>query len=432
MELDALDLDLKHLKYGLFAKRRFLPIFLATFLGAFNDNLLRSGLVVMIAYSASKGIELPASPEVLVTLCSALLVLPILLFSSIAGPLADKYEKSRLVLLTKIAEMLIMFCVFYGFATQNIYLLMSMLFVSGMHTTFYSPIKFSILPDHLNSKELLAANGFMAAGSYLAILGGLIAGGLLVEMEGNIIGGVAIMVAGIGLFASLFIPVSKIAHPHITIHYNIWKGARDIISNATYDIQNFRAILGLSWFLLVGSVYMSQFANYAQAVVQANNEVYILFLVVFSIGIAAGSMLCDTLLKGEISARLTPYMALGTAVFTFLMVIFTPVPEHAGLMDVQEFLNAPAHWPVLGCMLMVAVCGGIYIVPLYAFLQSQAHEKFRSRIMAASNMCDDVFITIAALASAILLMLGFSIVDLFLVLATLNLVVVWYAWKYTR
>ncbi len=432
MELDALDLDLKHLKYGLFAKRRFLPIFLATFLGAFNDNLLRSGLVVLIAYSASKGITLPATPEVFVTLCSVMLVLPILLFSSIAGPVADKYEKSRLVLLTKIAEILIMFCVFYGFAVQNIYLLMAMLFVSGTHTTFYSPIKFSILPDHLSSKELLAANGFMAAGSYLAILGGLIAGGLLVEMEGNIIGGVAIIIAGIGLLASLFIPPSRIAHPEIHVSLNIWKGSRDIIRNATYDMKNFRAILGLSWFLLVGSVYMSQFANYAQAVVQANNEVYILFLVVFSIGIAVGSIVCDDLLKGQISTRLTPYMTLGTAIFTFLMVLTTPSPVHEGLMGFSEFIHTSAHWPMLACMLMVAVCGGIYIVPLYAFLQSQAHAQFRSRIMAASNLCDSVFMTVAALASAILLMLGFTIVDLFMILATLNLVVVCYAWKFTR
>ncbi len=432
MEFDALDIDIKHLKYGLFAKRRFLPIFLATFLGAFNDNLLRSGLVVLIAYSASKGLALPVRPEILVTICSALLVFPIFLFSSIAGPLADKFEKSRLVLITKIAEMLIMFCVFYGFATQNIYLLMVMLFFSGMHTTFYSPIKFSILPDHLANRELLAANGFMAAGSYLAILGGLIAGGLLVEMEGNIIGGVAILIAGVGLLASLFIPKSSIANPNVELHFNIWQGSRAIIRNATYDMNNFRAILGLSWFLLVGSVYMSQFANYAQGVVRANNEVYILFLMVFSVGIAFGSMVCDTLLKGEITTKLTPFMALGTAIFTFLMVLATPQPTHNELMGLWEFIDAPSHWPMLACMLMVAVCGGIYIVPLYAFLQSQAHEKFRSRIMAASNMCDSVFMTIAAVASAILLMLGFGILDLFLVLATLNLVVVWYAWKFTR
>lgn len=424
--------DVVNRKYGLFIRRRFLPIFLATFLGAFNDNLLRSGLVVLIAYSASKNIHLPVRPEILVTICSALLVLPILLFSSISGPLADKYEKSRLVVYTKIAEVLIMLCVLYGFAVQNIYLLMFMLFVSGTHTTFYGPIKFSILPDHLRPGELLAANGFMAAGNYLAILGGLIAGGLLVELPGNVIGSVAVIISVVGLVASLFVPKSSVATPDIQISLNIWKGTRGILKNACYEPNVLRAILGLSWFLLVGSVYMSQFANYAQGVMRADNEVYILFLVVFSVGIAIGSMLCDTLLRGEITAKFTPYLTLGTAIFTFLMVYTTPEPNHEGLMNISEFLSVPSHWPVLSCMLMVALCGGIYIVPLYAIVQSQSHMQYRSRIMAASNMCDSVFMTLAALVSAILLILGFGITDLFVILAMLNLIVVWYAWKFTR
>ncbi len=432
MDLEALDLDLQHLRYGLFAKRRFLPIFLSTFLGAFNDNLLRSGLVVLIAYSATKGIVLPTAPEILVTICSALLVLPILMFSSIAGPLADKYEKSRLVIYTKVAEVLIMLCVLYGFATHSVYLLMCMLFISGMHTTFYSPIKFSILPDHLTSRELLVANGFMAAGSYLAILLGLIAGGLLVEMEGNIIGIVAVCIAFVGLGASFFIPESRIAHPEIRISLNIWKGTVEIIRYAVQHTTILRVVFGLSWFLVVGSVYMSQFANYAQSVVHANNEVYILFLLIFSVGIAMGSMLCDTILKGEITAKLTPYLALGTAIFTYLMVVATPVPMHEGLMDVGEFIDNVSHWPMMLCMFAVALCGGVYIVPLYALLQSQAHEQYRSRVMAASNLSDSVFMTLAAIVSAVLLMLGFGILDLFVILATLNLVVVWYAWKFTR
>ena len=430
--MESPHVEVEYKKYGLFVRRRFLPIFLATFLGAFNDNLLRSGLVVLIAYSAVKGIDLPVRPEILVTICSALLVIPILLFSSIAGPLADKYEKSQLVVYTKIAEMVIMLCVLYGFATLNIYLLMAMLFVSGTHTTFYSPIKFSILPDHLKKEELLAANGFMAAGHYLAILGGLIAGGLLVEVEGNLIGIVAVCIAIVGLVASLFVPKSSIAHPEITVSLNIWKGTVGIMRNALHDQTVMRAIFGLSWFLLVGSVYMSQFANYAQAVVHADNEVYILFLVVFSLGIAIGSMLCDTLLKGEITAKYTPPLAFGTALFTFLMVMTTPTPTHDGLMGVWEFLSIPTHWPVLGCMLLVAVCGGIYIVPLYAIVQSQSHEQYRSRVMAASNLCDSVFMTIAAIGSAILLILGFGIEDLFVILSMLNLIVVWYAWKFTR
>lgn len=430
MELEGLD-ELEKLKYSLFRKRRFLPIFLATFLGAMNDNLLRSGLVVLIAYSGSKGIHLPTRPEILVTVCSALLVIPMLLFSSVAGALADKFEKSQLVVWTKLAELAIMFCAMYGFATQNITLLMVLLFVSGTHTTFYSPIKFSILPDHLRSAELLAGNGFMAGGSYLAVLLGLIVGGLLIEAEGNLIGITAVSIALVGLVASFFIPPSRIAHPEMEIHFNLFKGSREIIGYAWQDKTVLKIIFGLSWFLLIASVYMSQFANYAQSVVRANNEVYILFLTLFSIGVAGGSLVCDTLLKGEISPKMAPITALGMSIFTYLMVLTTPAPAHEGLLNVTEFVFQPDHWPVLGCMLMVAVCGGLFMVPLYAMLQAHTNEQYRSRVIAASNFSDSVFLTAAAIVSALLLSFGADIPDLFLIVATLNLVVVWYARKFT-
>jgi acyl-[acyl-carrier-protein]-phospholipid O-acyltransferase/long-chain-fatty-acid--[acyl-carrier-protein] ligase len=331
-------------------------MFLSTFLGTFNDNLLRSGLVVLIAYSEIKGIKLPTRPEILVTICAALLIMPSLVFSSIAGTLADKYPKSRLVMFTKIAEVGIMIGAFYGFAHQNIFLLMGLLFISGTHTTFYLPIKFSILPEHLTSGELLAGNGFMAGGGYLSILLGMIAGGLLVEMPANIIGQVAVMIACTGLAASLFIPNSGLAHPETHISYNIIKGYRDILVQLFQEKSVVLAVLSLSWFLTFGSVFMSQFANYAQNVIHANNEVYILFLTVFSIGIASGSMLCDTLLKGEISARLTPIAGLGMSAFTFLMLANTPAPQHTGLLDVAEFFARPDFWTMLFCMLMVALC----------------------------------------------------------------------------
>lgn len=429
MELEVLHIEKK--KYSLFIRRRFLPIFLATSLGAFNDNLLRSGLVVLIAYAMTKGITLPTRPEILVTICSALLVIPMLLFSFIAGQVADKYEKSRLVVLTKIAEVGIMACVYYGFETQNITLLMAMLFISGTHSTFYGPIKFSILPDHLKHNELLAGNGFMAGGSYLAVLLGMVTGGLLVEMPGNLIGEVAILISVIGLLASLRIPHSKPAHPEMVVNYNIWHGSHEMIKAAKETKLLMYSIFALSWFLLIGSVYMSQFPNYAQGVVRGNNEVYILFLTTFSVGIAIGSLLCDTLLDGKISGKLTRWAALGVSVFTYGMIILTPEPTHQGLMTVSEYLKNHSHWPVLFCTMMSAVSGGMYMVPLYALLQSQTISTHRSRVLAASNFSDSIFITFAALVSALLLYYGLDVKDLFIVLATLNLPVVWYARKIT-
>jgi acyl-[acyl-carrier-protein]-phospholipid O-acyltransferase/long-chain-fatty-acid--[acyl-carrier-protein] ligase len=427
MEVDAL--ALQNLKYSLFLKRRFLPIFLATFLGVFNDNVIRSGLVVLIAYSARNGIALPTQPEILVTLCSALLGIPLILFSSICGSLADKYEKSMLVRCAKIAELLIMSAAYYGFAHQKIILLMGLLFVSGTHTAFYSPIKFSILPDHLSSKELLAGNGFIAGGNYLAVLFGLIAGGLLVEMPDNVIGTMMLCVAFVGWISSMFILPSKIAHPDMKIQFNIWKGSKDIILYACRNRLVMLSILGLSWFLLVGSVLMSQFANYAQAVLHADNTVYILFLVVFSAGVAIGSLITDGLLKGVISLHLTPIACFGVSLFTYGVVIATKTPAHAELIGVSEFLTVPQHWIILGCMLMVAASGGVYMVPLYATLQSHTPAQYRSRVMAASNLSDSIFAAFIALVSALLLSLGFSVTDLFLLVATLNLPVVYYARK---
>ncbi len=427
MEFDALALPTQ--KYSLFLRRRFLPIFLATSLGAFNDNMLRSGLVVLIAYAALNGIPLATSPEILVTICSALLVIPLIFFSSIAGSLADKFEKSRLVVLAKIAEIGIMAGAYVGFSTHNISMLMCLLFVSGTHTTFYSPIKFSILPDHLRSKELLAGNGFMAGGTYLATLMGLITGGLLVTMPGNVIGVTAVCIACAGTLAAMFIPISHIAHPGCKISLNIWKGSCEMVGFALRDKYVTISILGISWFLLVGSVFMAQFANYAQAVVHANNEVYIIFLTTFSIGIAIGSLLCDTLLKGEISLHLTRYTSFGISLFTYLMVYTTPVATGGQLLDAESFLNVPEHWLVLACMLMVAVCGGVYMVPFYAMLQHRTPAEYRSRIMAASSLSDALLMTGAATVSAVLLLFGFSILDLFVLVATLNLLVVFYARK---
>lgn len=430
MELEGLEpLDLKNLKYSLFASRRFLPMFLSTFLGTFNDNLIRAGLVVMIAYASQHDIYLTVQPEILVTICSALLVVPMVLFSSIAGELADKYDKAKLIVLTKLAEVFIMLGAGYGFFTQNIPLLMALLFISGTHSTFYVPIKFSILPQHLKTGELLAGNGFMASGSYLAILAGMIAGGLIIEYPHEVIGIVAVIIALAGFAISLLIPPAPSSHPHTKISFNLWHGSVGIIKHARRDKTLVRTILCLSWFITVGSIYISQFANYARGVVHANNEVYIIFLTVFSVGVALGSLLCDTLLKSQISTRFTPIAAIGISVFTALMIFFTPVPIHEGLMTVREFFSVTSHYFVLASMLLVAVCGGLYIVPLYALLQSRTQSSHRSQVIAASNLSDSLSMTLAAIISTILLSYGLGVQDLFIIVAFLTLAVAWYARK---
>ncbi len=429
MELDGLDLE-KALKYKLFTNRRFLPMFLSICLGIFNDNLIRSGLVVLITYASKHNIELTMQPEILVTICYGLLVLPMVLFSSIAGEIADKYEKARLIVITKIAEIFIVIGASYGFYHNDINLLMIILFVSGTHSAFNIPIKFSILPQHLKREELLVGNGFIASGSYLAILIGMIVGGIIVESPDNLIGTVAIAVAVIGFIASLFVPRAPSAHPHTQISFNLWKGSRNIMAYAWRDETLMRTILALSWFITVGSIYISQFANYARGVIHADNEVYILFLTVFSVGIAIGSLLCDKLLKSQISTRFTSISAIGIALFTGLMIYFTPdAPESGKLMSITEFFSVSSHLLVVGCMLLVAICGGLYIVPLYALLQSRTTPSHRSQIIAASNLSDSLAMTIAAIISAILISYGLGVKDLFIIVAVLTLGVAWYVRK---
>jgi acyl-[acyl-carrier-protein]-phospholipid O-acyltransferase/long-chain-fatty-acid--[acyl-carrier-protein] ligase len=425
-------MDIVHLKYGLFLNRRFLPMFLAQFLGAFNDNLLRNGLVVMIAFAAEKGIHLPYDkPAVLVTICSALLVFPFILFSSLAGQLADKYPKAKLITYTKIAEILIMCTAFYGFHTNNIGLLMVLLFISGTHSTFFGPIKYSILPELLKDGELLAGNGFISGGTYLAVLGGLIAGAILIELPHNIIGITAIGIALAGFIATLFIPRSPASAPQTEVHYNLWTSTKEMVSFARSSKTLFSAILGISWFLLVGSVFMTQFANYSKEVVHGDNEVYTMLLTLFSIGIASGAVLADQILKGEITGKLAPWALLGVSVFTLSMVVFTPHNTQTELITASAFIQDAKHWPMLISIVMVALSGGIYMVPLYAMLQKYSEAHFRSRVIAASNMFDSLFMTAAAIISVILLHFSFSITDLFSLLAAANLLVFLYARKLT-
>jgi acyl-[acyl-carrier-protein]-phospholipid O-acyltransferase / long-chain-fatty-acid--[acyl-carrier-protein] ligase len=417
-------MDIVHLKYGLFKTRRFLPIFLAQFLGAFNDNLLRSGLVVLITYAADYGITLPMDkPAVLVTFASALLVVPFILFSSLAGQVADRFEKAQLVTITKVAEIAIMCGAFYGFYTHNVVLLMVLLFVSGTHSTFFGPIKYSVLPEKVKDGELLAANGFISAGSNIGILLGMVAGALLVELPHNTIGYVAIGVAIAGFVSSLMIPRGHAVSPDTHIHYNLWKSTVEMVQFARSSKALFNSILGLSWFMVVGSVYMAQFPNYAKEIVHADNEVYTAFLAIFSIGTALGAVLADQLLKGEITAKLAPWALVGVSVFTLGMVLTTPYPDHHGLLNFTQFFGDIDHWPMVACMLLVAVSGGIYIVPLYAMMQTLSESSYRSRVIAASNLIDSLFMTIAAVVCVVLLKYDLRVTDLLLLLAAINLIV---------
>jgi len=407
----------------LLASRRLLPLFVTQFLSAVNDNLFRNALIVYITYREA---EVSRSTEILVSLAIALFILPYFLFSATAGQLADKYEKSRLIRYVKLWEVLAMILAAVGFALDNVFFQLAVLFFLGLQSTFFGPVKYGILPDHLATDELMGGNALLEAGTFIAILIGTIAGGYLIieTHDGPMVVTVALLVLAIlGWVASLFIPRARRATPDLAINPNILSETFGVIryANAHRDLR--LSIMGISWFWAVGAVYLSQIPNFAKGTLHANAQVENLFLVLFSVGIAVGSIICGRILRGEVTARLAPLSALGMALFTFDLywssghAAASSAQELAG---VREFLSHSANWRLAGDLFMIAVCGGLFIVPLYAILQARSEPGHRSRVVAANNILNALYIVLAGAASALLLLAGLSVLQVLLVVGAVN------------
>ena len=418
------------------ARRRYLPLFITQFLGALNDNIFKNALVILVTFrlAAEKGVN----AGMMATIATALFILPFFLFSATAGRLADKFEKQRLIAVIKSVEIAIMALAGFAFATGNLTLLMTVLFLMGTHSTFFGPLKYGILPQHLLPQELLSGNAIIEAGTFLAILIGTIAGGLLILTANGILLVVSleIAVAVLGLAASLFIPRAPAAAPELKLGLNFLAHSWEMIREAKAQPVIWLAILGVSWFWLVGATFLAQFPAFAKTVLGAGNGTVTLMLVAFSIGIGIGSMLCNALLKGEVSARYVPLGALGISLFTFDLYLTTAhmhggvssaAPDAtAALAGVGAFLARPSAWRVLGDLLMIAVSSGFYIVPLNTMLQTRSEESHRARVIAANNIVNALFMVVGAIGAIALLALHFSIPQIFLVLALVNLVVALY------
>jgi acyl-[acyl-carrier-protein]-phospholipid O-acyltransferase / long-chain-fatty-acid--[acyl-carrier-protein] ligase len=408
--------------------RRFLPLFTTQFLGAFNDNLFRNALIILVTFrlAGEKGVN----GQVMATLATALFILPYFLFSATSGRFADKFDKQRLILAIKAVEIAIMALAALGFASGNLAVLMSVLFLMGTHSTFFAPIKYSILPTHLKTEELLSGNALIEAGTFLAILIGTIAGGVLILTDYGILAVslLQILIAGLGLLACLFIPRAAPAAPELKLGLNVIAHTWEMIGYARAQKDIFLAILGISWFWLIGATYLSQFPAFAKDVLGANDHVVTLFLTAFSIGIAIGSMLCNRVLKGEISMRSVPAGALGVTLFTLdLFFASRHLAEGAQLpLGLAAFLSHPAAWRVLADLLLISVSSGFYIVPLNTLLQARSAPSHRSRVIAANNILNAAFMVLGAAGVVGLIALGFSVPQIFLTLGLLNFLVALY------
>jgi len=418
---------------GLLRTRRFAPFFITQFLGAFNDNLFKNALVVLLTFHATSWTSL--APELLTNLAAGIFILPFFIFSASAGQLADKYDKAKLARLVKALEMLIMVISAAGFFAHDLALLLGALFLLGLHSTLFGPVKYAILPQHLHAHELVGGNALVEAGTFVAILVGTIAGGLLAGVggEGGNPGWIAaagLAVAAAGFVASCKIPAAPAPVPELKISLNPFTETWNNIAFARKKRTVFLAILGISWFWLYGALFLAQFPVYALKVLGGDETAVTLLLAVFTIGIGGGSMLCTRLSGKRVELGLVPFGALGLTLFALDLYFASPRATPAGApLALAALLASWPVWRVLFDLLAIGVCGGFFIVPLYVILQTRSAIGHRARIIAANNIINALFMVVGALGAGALLGAGVSIPALFALAALANLVVAIYIYR---
>lgn len=415
-------------QFELFRSKRFMPLFVTQFLGAFNDNLFKNALIILVTYvvAAEAGME----PQLLVTVAAGLFILPFFLFSALAGQLADKLEKSRLIRRIKLLEILLMVFAGAGFLMGNTYMLLAVLFLMGAQSAFFGPLKYGILPDHLEEDELIGGNALIETGTFLSILIGTILGGLLVRapMGPEIVSVLLVLVATAGFVAARRIPKAPSSVPELKINWNFIGETVSMVRHAGKREVLFLAILGISWFWFVGATFLTQFPGYAKDTLGANEEVVTLFLALFSVGIGIGSLLCNRLLRGIVTARFVPLAAVLMAVFCGDLYFASIRVSEPGddLIGLWGFLANPISWRILFDMMGIAVAGGVYIVPLYAILQARSPKAQRARVIAANNIMNALFMVASSLVTVFLFGIGFTVPGVFMVIALMSAFVALY------
>ena len=406
--------------------RRFMPLFLTQFLGAFNDNFFKSALMMLITYRI--GDAAGVDPRILVNAAAGIFILPFFVFAPTASDLADKYDRSDLMRWVKFAEIVVMSGAFFGFWLGNVWVLMVVLFLMGAQSAFFSPAKYSILPQHLREDELIAGNGLIQMGTYLAILTGTIAGGLMILRENGIywVGGLAVSIAAAGWLSSMFIPPTKPIDPKREVSFKVVQRTIEMFREIVPMRKVFGSMLAISWFWLVGSVFLAQFPTYSRMILGTDESVATAFLAIFSCGIGIGSMFCDSILKGKVTAKFVPSAAYGIAIASVLLWWVSdrpPVAPGTPIIGAWEFFSKPENFMITACLFVIAFCGGLYIVPLYAVMQTKAPEEKVSSVIACSNISDSIFMAVAALGAGVLISWGVSIPQLFLTMGPTTFIV---------
>lgn len=397
---------------------RFAPLFGTQFLGAFNDNLFKNTLAVLLTFQAAEWTSI--SSALLAPLIGAVFILPFFLFSGLAGELADKYDKARLARIVKVWEILLMVIATVGFATHSFITLMIVVFGMGMHSTLFGPIKYSIIPQHMGENELVSANALVESGTFAAILLGTLIGGVLSGVEnGGVIAGVAsIAVAIIGYALSRYIPTAPSLSPEMPFSINIFSQTINSVRLAYQNRMVFLAILAISWFWLYGALLLSQFPSFVQTTLQGDEHSVTILLSLFTLGIGVGSILCERLSHHSLRVSLVVVGAIGMGVSG---IDFALTAQH--FVASESLYANPQFFHILFDLTLVGVFGGLYSVPLYALMQGKSEAHSRSRIIAANNVLNALFMVSGAVVTMVLLGDGWSIPDIFLLIAITTLLV---------
>lgn len=411
-------------QFRLLGQRRFAPFFVTQFLGALNDNVFRNGLLILVTF---QGITLAGmNDSQLANVAGALFILPYFLFSATAGQLADKYEKSMLMRRIKLFEIVLMSLASAAFLTGRFELLLGVLFLMGLQSTLFGPAKYGYLPQHLSDSELIGGNALVVAGTYVAIILGLIVGGMSVAVNPespSLLVSCLLGFALVGYLAARRIPRTPAADPSLAMHWNPWPETRRILGFAREQRSVFLSVLGISWFWFFGSAMTLQVPAYTLDILNGNAAVATALLVTFAIGVGIGALLCERLSRYRIELGLVPLGSIGLTVFAIDLYFAQPVSAASGVGSVSEFLARTGTWRILADFALLGACGGLYSVPLYAMIQQRAAQRHLSRIIAANNIVNSLFMVTASITSLTILGLGFSIPELFLALAALNLLV---------
>jgi 1-acyl-sn-glycerol-3-phosphate acyltransferase len=413
-------------QFDLLRQRRFAPFFWTQFLGAGNDNLFKFALTVMVTYQVQVSWLPPALAGLAI---GALFILPFLLFSATSGQLADKYDKTVLIRFVKWLEIAIMALAGWGFVQANVPVLLGCVFLMGLHSTLFGPVKFAYLPQHLNERELTGGNGMVEMGTFVSILLGNVAGGLLIAIPSSgamYVAWACLALAILGRATAQFVPASPSTDPLLKINWNPVTETWRNLKLAHENIVVFRSLLGISWMWFFGAVFLSQFPSFAKEVLHGNEQVASLLLVVFSIGIGIGSLLCEVLSRRHVEIGLVPLGAIGMSVFSIdLYFASKGLPPAAGLTLGQFFAQA-AHWRVMADLALLSLFAGLYSVPMYALIQLRSLPSHRARIIAANNILNALFMIVSSIGVGLLLKANFTIPQVFLITGLLNAVVAFY------